>query len=338
MLRNSEKSTFDKCRFAWSVSYGRGLQAQVGAPALRLGTLIHKALAGYYVPGVKRGVHPAKTFELEYEIEVASAYSFGWKDEDGTWQDAGELGVAMMNHYVEHYGKDDQWKVIATEQPFSVMVYHPDSYDPNHPPEAQKTARPWFKYAGILDGIWQDRSDNSLWIPDHKTTAGIGGSTGSHLRMDDQAGGYWCYGVEWLREQGILKPNQKLAGMLYNFIRKAAKDPRPTDAQGRALNKDGTVSQKQPSPYFLRQPIHRDEADRENFKQRIVEMVHERELVRSGELTARKSPGQFNCPTCWVYDACEIHEVQGDWEMVLSAISQPWDPYAEHEIRAGEQR
>jgi hypothetical protein len=267
----------------------------------------------------------------------------GFRDEDGTWEEAGELGVAMMENYVDHYGKDEEWEVIVTERPFRVVVYHPDSYDPNHPPEAQATARPWFEMVGIIDGLWKHRGNRKLWIPDHKTIAGIGGTTQhpaipAWLMMDDQAGTYWSFGVEGLIAQKLIRKNQNIAGMLFNFLRKAKPDERPykiVNKQKIHLNKDDTVSKRQPSPYFVRQPIYRDEYDREQSKARTLADYARIEAVREGTLEPLKSPGQFTCPMCSVRDVCELHETGSDWQSMLQMTMSPWDPYSDHEIKEG---
>jgi hypothetical protein len=292
---------------------------------------------------VKRGPAPATTFTKLYEQDLKRSAKLGFRDEDGKWNEAGELGVAMMENYIDEYGKDDEWEVLVTEHPFQVMVYNPESYDPNSPPEAQATAQPWFEYTGILDGVWRHRPSKRAWIPDHKTTDGIGGTSDHpnmppYLQMDDQAGAYWSYGVDALVKAQLLKQNEKLAGMLYNFMAKKMPDERPYKIVGgrrHFLNKDGSVSRKQPSPFFARQQIFRDEYDREQSKLRAENEYRRIEMLRSGELEVTKSPGRFTCSMCSVRDICELHETGNDWESMLSAVMQPWDPYAEHEIREG---
>jgi hypothetical protein len=49
-----------------------------------------------YPPGTKRGPHPAETFEQLYEEELKEAVGFGFRDEDGKWEDALGIGVAML--------------------------------------------------------------------------------------------------------------------------------------------------------------------------------------------------------------------------------------------------
>jgi len=305
----------------WDKSYNEHIQAQYSAPALRFGTLIHRSLAGWYIPGIKRGVNPVDSFTKFYEEDVAASYETGFRDEDGVWWEAGELGVAMMSHYLEQYGKDSEWEVLVTEQPFRQVVNHP------------VTGKPWFIYAGVMDGVWRHRPSKRIYVADHKTAKAI---ITKHLQLDDQAGGYWTFGVDWLYEKGYLKRGQILTGMLYNYMRKAMKDQRPQDEAGHYLNKDGSVSKQQPSAYFQRPIILRSEVDREAVRERAMDQYREIEMVRAGELKAYKSPGQMTCNGCWLFDACELHETGNDWRTFLKQTSTAWDPYGEHEIYAAE--
>lgn len=349
MMRNSERGTFLMCRFKWWLEFDERLKPITAMPALRFGTLVHAALADWYVPGVKRGTHPATAFEKHYADELKVAEKMGFRDEDGVWHEAGELGVAILTHYVDHYGKDDVWEVLVTEQPFQRLVrktvcavcnqtiMHDDDgwhCSAQCPHDGEEPAG-WFLYAGVMDGIWRKRTDKGLWVPDHKTTAGIGPTTVKHLILDNQASGYWSFGVDWMYERGILKPKQHLSGMLYNFIRKAPPDERPQNEQGQYLNKDGAVSKVQPSPFFMRQPIYRDEFDREAARQRAAADFLEMEMTRAGELEVKKTPSSQNCVGCWAIDICELHEMGAGWEEMKDGTTKAWDPYSEHEIYAG---
>lgn len=382
MLRNSERSTLKRCEFLWDITYNRKLKPYTDMPALRFGSLIHKAMAGYYIPGKKRGLHPRIGFEQAYETDLKENQElFGMRvDDDDKWVDALELGIGMMDNYVDEYGKDDEWEVLVTEHPFETIVYRPESYDPNYPPEAQATAVPWFVFVGVLDGVWRYLPTKDLWMPEHKSTAGIGGTKKypkipPHLMMDDQAGSYWSFGVQALIEQQIMKQNQHLTGMLYNYLRKALPDERPSrlvNGERLYLNKPkkedyvaalsrrargvsdkmkltelealaaklkievgGEVSKAQPSPYFARINIQRDEYDRNMARTRAEIDFKRAELLRSGELEMTKSPGMFTCPGCPAKDACELHETGSDWEAFLTGTTKTWDPYDEHEVYAG---
>jgi len=321
MLRNSERGTFKKCRWLWDISYNRQRSTKISAPPLRYGTLIHESLARYYIKGVKRGVNPIKTFERLYAKDVEEAYEFGWRDDDGKWFDARELGVTMLTAYLEEYGKDEEWEVLVTEHPYATVVLHP------------VTGKPWFKQVGTLDGVWKHRSKKDYTvIVDHKTAASI--STG-YLVLDDQAGSYWTWGVDYLHQNGLLDPKLKLNGMMFNFLRKATPDERPRDEQGYYLNKDGSVSKKQPAALFLRHYTWRDEFDRNMQRKSAMAEFREMEMARAGELSMYKTPGKMNCGGCWLLDACELHETGNDWETFLSQTSRGWNPYDAQEIMMG---
>jgi hypothetical protein len=328
MLRTSERGTAKRCEWAWDRTYVDELRPYTDAPALRFGSLIHRALAGWYVPGIKRGVHPREGFISAYNADQEQNQElFGMKvGDEEKWENAYDLGIAMMENYIDEYGQDSEWEVIATEMPFEVLVYHPE------------TKEPWFLYVGVVDGVWRSRKSKKLWIPDHKTTSGIGPKTTAHLTLDDQAGAYWSWGVDYLRQKGILAPKQKLAGMLYNFMRKAMPDERPSRFVNGArmyLNKNGTVSERQPSPYFKREPVFRDEFDRNEARRRSMIDFQRLTLLRDGKLQISKNPGMFTCPMCSMRDACELHETGNDWLTFLNQTTKPWNPYSEHEIYDG---
>lgn len=329
MMRTSERNTFKTCEFQWYISYELRSRLGTPAPALRFGTLIHRALADWYIKGTKRGKNPVKTFERYYDEDVReNEASFGWKlSADEPWQEARDIGVGMLTHYLEVYGNDSDWDVLATEHPFKQVVSHPE------------TGEPWFMYTGIVDGVWRDKRDNSIWVADHKTTASLSDSKLSYLQMDDQAGAYWSWGVDYLAQNGFIKNTSGLTGMMYNFMRKGLPDERPSRwVNGKLLylNKDGSISKVQPPPLFKRFPIWRDEADRAMTKRRSMDDYGRIEMVRNGELTLTKHPGMMTCPGCPARDACELHETGNDWEGFLAHAGYKWEPYAEHEIYGGD--
>ena len=293
------------------------MKPAVAAPALRFGSLIHKAMELRYPPGVRRGPHPALTFEKLYEEEMIEQSRMGFRDDDGKWEDAGEVGIAMLNNFVDNYGKDDKYKVLASEQSFQVEIMR----------NKKKGIR--LVYVGVFDGVWQDRESGKLMLTDWKTCASI--STG-HLTLDEQAGSYWAFGPEWMKQEGLLKDAQlnNLKGILYTFMRKAKPDERAKDAAGLSLNKDGSISKNQPAPYFHREFVYRGEEDARRLRARVLDEAREMELVRLGKLGVYINPSPMNCAWCGYRDMCELQESGGDWEAFRDAAMVKWDPYMEH--------
>lgn len=316
----------------WDLSFNQGLRQRRDGPVLRFGTLVHKALAEYYVKGKKRNpkvLVPA--FIKAYDQDVSQAGEFVVYGEDGDieegekWVNARELGIEMLEMYIEHYGADRGWEVLATEQPFRVPVHNP------------RTGGYMFTYAGILDLIMRHIERDRIWIWDHKTTGAINVRA---LGLNEQFGSYWAFGTEWIQEQGLLSNRQfnDLSGLMVNYLRRARRDDRPRNELGQSLNQDGSVSKRQQADVFHREPTFRTFEDRERVRRRALNDFREMEMVRAGTLAADKSPSIFNCPSCPWLDACELHETGADWKRFIEATTEKYDPYEIHEIEDAEKR
>lgn len=313
-----------------------GRQATAAPGALRFGTLIHGALAAYYVPGRKRGAKPWETYEQLYYAQADELKDRGFNvlAEDDEWTDALPLGVGMLQGYVQRYAEEDkEFSVISSEQTFQLVV---NVGAPQHDGHVwQRALRPFrFKAVGTFDGVWKHLPTGRLVFKEFKTATAI--STDG-LPMDEQASMYWTYGPKWLRRQGLLGRHDNLSHILYTFLRKAVPDPAARrDKEGHVLNKDGSVSKRQPAAYFSRVPVYRDEADRRIFHERVCQEAIDLELARLGMLPLYKNPGYLlfpNCRGCPVREACELHETGGDWQAVLDQTTVAWDPYEAHELR-----
>jgi hypothetical protein len=306
---------------------------------LRFGTLIHGALAAYYIPGRKRGPAPWDTFEQLYYAQARELKDQGFDvlSEDDEWVDALDLGVGMLHGYVARYEAEElqEYEVLSSEQTFQLPVRAPALYLPlGDGRAALRLGAFTFKAVGTFDGVWRHRPTSRLIFKEFKTATAI--STDG-LPMDEQASMYWTYGPKWLRRQGLLPAGASISHILYTFLRKAIPDPTARrDAEGHVLNKDGSVSKRQPAPYFARVPVYRDQADREVMHERVVQEARDLRLARTGLLPLYKNPGYLlfpNCRGCPVREACELHETGGDWAAVLAQTTTYWNPYAEHELR-----
>jgi len=228
-MRTSERKDLRSCVQKWYWSQVEGLTPNRPANPLWFGTAVHEGLAQWYQPGLLRGPHPAETFSefLEGERSMISSS----EDGEQAYVDARALGIDMLNRYVDEYGRDEHMEFIGTEMPFRMRVPRPEMtvFGKKIP-----SMRDWFTYVGIIDGIYRDLNTGEIWIIEHKTAASI---RVDHLPLDDQAGTYPSMATAMLRKRGILKPGEEIAGIHYNFLRKAMGDTRPVNADGLRTNK-----------------------------------------------------------------------------------------------------
>jgi RecB family exonuclease len=92
------------------------------------------------------------------------------------------------------------------------------------------------------------------------------------------------------------------------------------------------VSKQQPTELFHRQPVYRDEADRQNVIRRIYIDAQEIGKMRAGEMPIKKSPDTFICIGCPFRDPCELHETGADYGAYFRAAFQPHDTYSTYAI------
>jgi hypothetical protein len=336
-VRNSERSTFARCPQAWDWAFVDRLKPKTPKPALRFGLLVHSAMEDYYLPGLKRGIHPVKSFLWLYDADEKRNGAMTWGDrESGSRINYRDLGEEMLTNYIDHYGKDSRWKVLAKEFPFHCPVYHP------------KTKRVMFTFVGVIDLVVLDRQTGFTGIVDHKTTGDDPTKKTDVLILDDQTSGYWSFGQEALRREGMIKKGTRLDGMLFNFLRKGKKDDRPQNELGQYLNQPktkaerergyGEVSKTQPPPLFHREPVYRSEYDNESFRYRAISQWRVMQMMREGDLPVYKTPGVLHAPHCRMCEfkeMCELQESGADWEEFRDRVMVTWDPYSQHEIMEG---
>lgn len=358
LLRTSERSTFKRCPQRWWWSYREGLVPTTEKQgALWFGTGIHLCMAEWYLPGTKRGRPLAETWD-EY---TRDSYATVVVDEEGKreYEDARELGFAMLDWYMENYGDDPHWDVISPEQPFQTLIPHPNNSE-----------KAIVDYRGTFDMVYRDLNDGKVKMVDHKTAGAI--ST-NHLALDEQASSYLTLATHSLRQQGLIGKREAVEGMEYNFLAKRKPDPRPRDAEGRYLNKPtkddyigqlvangieddpatgkpvsklkvadmsalaeshgitvhGAVSKVQPQPTLLRHFVARTAKERNRQIRRIGEEALVMDQFRDGTLPIIKTPDR-SCTWCPFYDLCLIDEQGGDTEEFKSRVFKVRDPYMDH--------
>lgn len=337
----------------------------VSSNALWLGTGIHIALAEWYkYKGLRRGPFPSETFAEWAEGEIRWVKTQARTHEVGTLDTiieeklvpGKELGITMLEGYVKHWGKDPQWSIITRE--------HSGQIDVTDPNDVEKLL---VIYAFTYDGVMRNLATGDLELIEHKSAQAI---SMDHLPLDDQAGSYWAIASQELSASGLIKPNERIKGIRYNFLRKAMPDERPKNADGYATNKPtksnyiaaltadgltdvtdklslpkleelarqrsltvlGDISKVQPKPLFERELVRRTASERATQIRRIQDEALWMREVRTGRLPLIKNPN-FNCQwDCDFYDMCQLDEA-GDPEAVREYREEVYtvrDPYADH--------
>jgi len=336
MLRTSERTTFKRCRWLWKMEFVDLRKPNFDTPPLMFGSMLHIALAGWYKKGIKRGESPVNGFYAACvaEAERCATRQISARELMEEWTPRLEMGTSMMENYIDTYGKDEEWKVLATELPFQVIVCRPG------------TAIPWFWYTGILDLLMQNRSSLKKMVWDHKSTAAI---QTKYLALDEQTTAYWTWGIEALRHKALIGQNEQIDGILFNLLRKAKLDERPSKVidghryylnQPTKKNPEGEISKTQPPPYFHRESVWRHNIAKERSRERVIGEMLDMEAVRKEptDRAAYKNNGKFTCAGCWAFDICELHEIGADHTSMIEQTTRVWDPYEAHQIYFAEAR
>lgn len=317
LLRTSERKDWRACPWKWEQTWLRSMRPIRPPTWSWFGTAWHVAMEVRYPVGRKRGTLPDMIDAFLASCGEARGRIYHELDEasETEWMDAIELGKIMLAAYVQHYGEESEWEVIHTEQPFQIDVPHPT------------TGKTVVVYAGTWDLFAWHRQDREYWLWDHKTAASM--PNPRFLDLDDQAGSYLWVAREVLLHKGVIKKKTPIEGIIFNYAKKAPPDPRPTDALGRALNKDGSISKVQPAPRFLRHNTYRSPHQNVAQARRVMDEAAVMAKQRAGKLPIWKSPSQ-ECNRCPLFDVCEMHERGEPWEELFRTMYHQDDVYADH--------
>lgn len=324
VVRSHERMDYKRCQRKWYWRWRRGLVPKSKRfGALDLGTWMHNALAVWYQPGRKRASAPlAHLLVAEGEAAMHAAREAGTPDHE--IEKADELlllGEHVATAYQDYYGDDPGINILRTEIPLE-FTFPDDSGNVI----AVHKLKP--------DAVYRDE-EGRLWILEHKTAATI--RTG-HLTLDDQARPYVAMGEQALIKSGIVRKGQRLHGIMYNFLRKGLPDERPMNADGKYLNKNGTISKKQPPPLFLRYPVTPSRRGRAVTLRRVQ---HETAVITSLTRALRrgvvreehlmKTPHTSCEKFCPFYAMCTVEEEGGDWKQMERVMFIRRDPYVYEE-------
>lgn len=357
LVRTSERSDFKRCPWLWYESWVKGLTTRRPPTWSWFGTAVHKGLEKRYKTGAKRGKRSEvlDAFVEALEDHVGKVYTEGGEIEESEIVDAKELGLAMLNGYIDEYGPEKNIYVIHSEQSFQI-----DVPDPANPGGVICV------YAGTWDSVWL--IDGVYWIVDHKTRKQFPANT-SFYDINDQAGSYLWVAPEVLLHMGVLTKKQlkKMMGLQFNLLRKQMPTSREIQADGFVHNKPvkadyekalspfmdlptrlptiavleqwaterkikviGEVSKVQPQPLFKRIEVERSLKERVTQGQRVQSEAQWMNKVRSGELRAFKTPTE-DCVRCILFDYCQAHEHDpAEAQEIADTLLRVRDPYRDH--------
>lgn len=363
VMRNSERITYRTCRMLHHLSYVRQLTGQT-SKALLFGTGIHFALERWYPVGRQRGIDPRITFEEWYREND----SFSQYDDDGSQIDALELGLSMLEGYLDEYGTDDHLEVIEPE-----MVFRHDVLS-----DSGRYLRTWTGTQDlcVLDLSRSNKRRKRVFFFEHKTSKNV---LPTHVEIMSQYGeqalSYWCGGTINLRRLGIIDPDVCVDGVMFNWLKKALPDDRPKNAQGYAVNKPtkenlaqwllsngaltsddepekmslakltnlvdsltdgksqelcGEPSKRQPSPRFSRFELDFGDRELDVVINRVTADAWEIDQASRGRLPLSPTP-QDRCSWCEFKQVCELRALGEDWKFFLESEffhNNPNDEYA----------
>jgi hypothetical protein len=363
MLRTSERAAYKACAWAWHHEYTLGLRLLNPRPnAADFGSGLHHCLAEWYIPGKKRGVHPVKTWRewmagQHGQFVRIDDLSDPEHDGQAKFEDAYSLGEEILTNYVEEWGKDRSWTILAPEQRFSVIIRDP------------KTNRPLVRYVGTVDGFYRDNDTGIVFILETKSTNKNLDRFLLDTQWSEQFGGYDLVATEVCHRLGFIKPNESVQGITYNLLRRAKQDDRPVGPDGRRHNKPvkahyiealgsppkdappfakwtiadleslatergvtvlGEVSARQPTAYFKRETFSRTDAERESQLKRLAEEAKHMALTRAGKIPLLKNPTMDCSWKCRYFELCKIDENGDDYEWFRDSVYETVDPYADH--------
>ena len=221
-IRTSERRTWKRCPQQWYWSYVENLSSLRKRNPLWFGTAVHSSLAARYIPGSKRGSLDSVLGSGIASLDEVREMIVKSDEEEEVWVDAHALLIDMVTGYVDHYGDEAHIEVLMPEHSFQARL-QPKFRGGQH-----------IQYDGTFDLALRDNEAKEVWIGEHKTAASI---RLDHLPLDEQNGSYITFAEQILRRDGLIKPKEKVRGVMYNFLRKVMADTRPTNDAGLATNK-----------------------------------------------------------------------------------------------------
>ncbi len=211
-----------------------GLRRPGDNEALTAGFTVHHALEAYYraIQTWQRSIElndEGMKNKLKVRMErvsshnheylwggIPSAEQAAWKAIEPMRTEPGyaetyEEVERMVAHYLDHYRRQDRWRVIAIEE---TLEYEDRGVFPS--PASSSPSIPPLEYSARLDLIVEDLKRGGMWIVEHKTTKVVTADLIAGYQLDQQ-----ILGQVWLMHNCVdLSAYPPLRGVLVNLVTK----------------------------------------------------------------------------------------------------------------------
>lgn len=195
IISYSELSTFRQCPLKHHLSYQRRwTKPPAVTGALAKGTLWHDVLEAHYkviARSPHNGRHRSEVMDRNLLAKCWEAVAPKLFDADGKQTEIQELITWMYEGYIERYGTDPEWKIVAVEHQIKTTL----------PTDEGKPSA--YVLKAKLDLIVYHLTWQTMWVVDHKSGSDL--PTAFELDLDDQFGLYqWAMAQTGRVVQGTL--------------------------------------------------------------------------------------------------------------------------------------
>jgi hypothetical protein len=205
----SELDTFRQCPLKWSIGYREGWKPSYEKEAFRLGHIWHEIMERHYLT-------LQEYQQQEHNTDHQSPQRGAIAEQGLLERCAGEVGAVMdklddetralmewaYSGYVDAYGCDPDWVILATEQRGQVALE----------PGGREIVY-------VIDLVVEDLDYGGVWIVDHKFPGDL--ATDTEIDLDDQLGLYWfCWFNDTVDDQFTRVIRARVNGAMLNEARK----------------------------------------------------------------------------------------------------------------------
>lgn len=295
----SELNTFRQCPMKWELGYKKGYKPKREKEAFRLGHIWHEMMQVHY--GVIKEYQDAEgdgnVLRTEQLLEWCAREVGGVLDK--TDETTRELMNWAYAGYVEVYGCDPQWRILAIEIRGQVEL----------------TPGSGIQIVYVIDLVVEDSDYGGIWIIDHKFPGDLASDT--EIELDDQLGLYWgCWIIDAVNNpDGLIK---RVNGAMLNEARKKRNvgdlpdNQRGTFKSGKLKGTPQTLDQR-----FRRSRTSRTDSEALTIAQDAARVVKAMIVLDANDLLY-SSPDPKQCG--WKCDFDEVHILSRSSEIPLEEI------------------